>query len=301
MSLLQLGNLAIRHGWKVVLLDPQTNRYQANLFEAAMRSSGCKQVYQLASGQSHRLPPPRAMHAFLEDVFAQEETVALSIGVNIWSQPAAARLEARKLLRYVTRAISEREPDEPRLLLLLKHPELLLAHEELPPLFALLDQAQGSLFAAARSVADFAGVGEDIVEQVSTLIMHRGSPMSDVPIRHCFKQQVFTMPDDECIVLHAGRAAHVRVNPVELDLPSLLVKPILPLPPECPEEDEQESDLDDLEEMLAEVFGPGASHTEETSAPQSSSTHHVVTLSVGGNTDQAFLRSAFSLLGRFGS
>jgi hypothetical protein len=260
MSLLQLARLAIRHGWKVVLFDPQTTVDHKATFRASMQAAGCSRIY-LFPGSTHLadldlktsifdsempshglwsqvepLPPlPPELRISLEWMlndgsespffsprYRDAETASAAyVGVNVWSQPEKARALARALLTHIVKRVSEQAPGEMRMLLLLKHPELLFDLAQILPLFACMEQAQGSVFATTRSLEDFHWPASNIVKNARTIIAHRSQPdwsLSHAIVRHSsFDKTVCTLPDNECFVIHAGTAAHVRVNSIHPD------------------------------------------------------------------------------------
>jgi hypothetical protein len=238
MSLLQIAHLAASHGWKVVLFDP-SDTYAA-AFVSTVQAAGCPKVYQFPS-QLHLSDQGMLLRNSLSKMFVD----SAYIGVNVWSQRSSACTLARLLLDSIMRNIWKQDA---KILLLLTHPELLFEMEQILPLFAALEQNGGSLFVAARSIADFGWQGSTLVENARTVIAHRSNP--SFRLTSCisgswgqfFDKTVRSLPDNECIILHAGEATHVRVKSVD---------------PEVPRWRDLKNSDEDYDALSAYLFGPG--------------------------------------------
>jgi hypothetical protein len=294
MSLLQLGTLAIRHGWKVVFVDSQMEDAGAALFRATMQAAGCTQMGK-KSGKG------LAGGTFLKELKSASATY---IGINAWSQPNAARAIARVLLTDICKYVRCYEPA--RMLLLFKHPELLFDQTQILPLFAFMEQAGGSLFAAVRSIADFGGSA--IVKNARTVIVHRSHPSRDWT--SCISRSwehplrtVRSLPDNECFVVHAGQATHVRVKPTVSGFPIFAARNIHQ-PRDgtgCSPRLYPGDDFDDDAALSISLFGPDEERKSGIAECQKCSSRmmrRVCSLNLC-SSDEAHLRSALSLLGRF--
>ncbi len=294
MSLLQLGTLAIRHGWKVVFFDSQMDDAGAALFTATMQAAGCTQMAQLPS-------KGLAGGTFLKELKSASATY---IGINVWSQPKVARAIARVLLTDICKCVREQAPA--RMLLLFKHPELLFDQTQILPLFAFMEQAQGSVFAAVRSIADFGGSA--IVKNARTVIVHRSHPSRDWTscISNSWEHPlriVRSLPDNECFVIHAGQATHVRVRP------TVPLSPIFAARNVHQSQDGTggfswlypDDNFDDDAVLSISLFGAG--EERKSGIPQrkrrsSRTTRRPCSLNLC-SSDEAHLRSALSFLGRY--
>ena len=354
MSFLRLANLAASHGWNVILFDPQATREAAIAFVAAVRSAGARRIYQFP-GNTHL--PEQTSDPFASEIWGPvslENSVlpplplsgalswhldtmlpigitpsALYVGVNIWKQPVEARSLAQLLLRTLLRRISEQAQEPPHTLLLLKHPELLFHMEQISPIFSLMQQAHGSVFAAVRTLEDFHWRSGALLKNAQTVIAHRGTPSWDLTsclsspwsLRHAFfKKQLPRLPDNECFVLHRGQTAHVRLSPFDTAHESgnadIMVAPMdsdgeLRAASTWREEDEiyvdEEGGVEDeLEELFGHLFGPLKTGQEQDNSAYAPDTSAVRFQSLSptrgrfiplGSADQVHLLRALSLFG----
>ncbi len=348
MSLLRIGSLAAEHGWNVVFFDPLSSMEHAAEFTGIMRQAGCAKTYQFPGNTvlsnldlgpapyeplacwpggitASASPPslPFAVQWYLDNMLTNkhddeeaetEGASAAYIGVNVWSQPEESRAFARLLLTNIIRAVSEGEPGDRRMLLLIKHPELLFDMEQVTPLFALMDQMNGSIFMASRSVADLGWQASTILKDAPTLIVHRSHPSWEM--QSCistpwwaghasFNRSIHTFPDDECFVIHEGEATHIRVMPVDPGPPIGAESSVYPptdssgAAAHLPWLDLDIIDDDDIEALCAHLFGPGEAKQKEQAhqdAPRRAPYHaHCIRLS---SPDEANLSRALLLLGR---
>lgn len=221
---------------------------------------------------------------------------ATYVGINVWRQPEKAVSHAHALLHSILHYVSTPCPERPRLLLLIKHPHLLFSHDQLATLFTCLSQSNDSVFLAFRSTNDLGWRASSIIEQANTLIIHRSHASSEVTNclasswddRERLKQQILTLPDNDCYVLSQGIATHVQLMPPPLVCAdklawrrSLFAKFVTPpvrhsallprrslldtldlLDPSAP----SESSNDENENVLTTLFGP-PSHTDEMQPP----------------------------------
>ena len=165
-----------------------------------------------------------------------------------------------------------------------------------------MEQAQGSVFVAARSFADFQW--SDVVKNARTVIAHRSNPCSDLTggiatsrwSGHAsFDRVVCSLPDNESFVLHAGKAAHVRVNPGDSDLtPSAKRTSPQGTPGAFAQLPCVEIEVEEEEEILAFLFRPHDQGEECVLPPQPFTHFRRIDLLTN---DQIHLRSAISLLG----
>jgi len=229
------------------------------------------------------------------------------LGFNVWRHPQHARQRARFFLTEMLAYLSEQPPEARPLLLLIKHPELLFESEQILPLCSFMEQGYGSVFVGLRSLADVSSYDAALLENARTVIAHRSHPTWKLKRRISlprwqrslvFDRIVCGLPDDECFVLHAGHAMHVRVTEDEdvvgakfAPAPGNSFPPTVADPP-TPCDDE-------VDAILASLFGPA--HQEEdvgvTSQEMGHSCHHARSL-VLYSPDQAHLRRVLSLLGR---
>jgi len=220
-----------------------------------------------------------------------DRTSATYIGVNVWSQPVEARVFARLLLSEMMRHIWKQDT---RVLLLLKHPELLFELEQILPLFAALEQNRGSVFAAIRSIPDLGRLGSACVMNARTVIAHRSNPSPrltsciSLPWRpgHFFEKTVRSLPDDECFVIHAGESTHVRVKQVDSASKEICEEEVPWLDLNSPDEDD--------EALFANLFGPGE---EKKRASATFKKRDAPYTSLRSASDKAHLRHALSMLG----
>jgi hypothetical protein len=276
MSLLQLARLAASHGWKVVLFDPQTSEDRVAPFVATVQAAGCPTVSQFPGKMrlSDQGTLPYVLRSSLNQMLVDRRSAAY-VGVHVWNRPGEAHAFARLLLGDLMRNVQKQDT---RLLLLLKHPELLFELEQILPLFAALEQVQGSLFVAARSLADFGKLGPAHVRNARTVIVHRSNPSPHFiscigqSWGHFFDRTVRALPDNECFVLHEGKCTHVRVKPVNAEkIPEEVVPPV-----------DLRSFDEDYDDLFAYLFGPG--ETKKRASLRSAS-------------DKVHLRRALAMLG----
>ena len=278
-SLLRLGTLGVANGWEVILFDPQGS--QAAAFAEAVqqaRNASC----QFLQETGNSIP------------IAFDDAHARYFGFQIWSHPNEARLFAQGLLAAITRKISER-CSERRTLLLFNHPELLFENDEISPLFALMDRLNGSVFLSARSPRDFDHFYAPILLNAQTLIVHRSIPSYDFDFtarlsldsweRKEFEQILRRLPDNECMVLSAGEAAHVRLGLPDFPSPAMALTIAPP-----PDEPDLGSTVDEEDALLSSLFQPDAENGYACSSPAS---HRSL---VVGNNDQAHVDQATDLL-----
>src|SRR5712692_5566182 len=104
--------------------------------------------------------------------FTYERADAVYFGFNAASCPLQEQRLAEGLLLGLTRFLNRQVQGDPPVLLLIKGPASLFQAERLASLFALLEQARGSLFIATRSPADFGKAGAEVLRRAKTLILH---------------------------------------------------------------------------------------------------------------------------------
>ena len=206
----------------------------------------------------------------LSGSWSYDQADAAYLSFNAWSRPQEARHLARYLLDDLASYLVERDKGPSRVLLLLKHPELLFEIGQVASLFALLEQKRGSVFVAARSPADLGREAGRILKNATTLLIHRS--MTTLPFepyvafsgprRHpFFDGTIQRLTDERCFAIHQGQVALVQIAPVQCDAADLLRahKRIPALPPDdeacfswdlcLPDEEEDAWDL-------AAIFGP---------------------------------------------
>jgi hypothetical protein len=288
LSQLRLAVNAARNGWKVVLFDPQSSPRKAAEFVAAMRLAGSPCTAYSQTGT-----------ALYRDT-SDDCTNAVYLGFNVWqSATTESRDIAQALLSDFTQFLSASQAHH--VLLLIEHPALLFNLEEIWPLFSLLEQAQGSLFVSARSVADFGKDAPKFLKNARTLIIHRSNttlPFEPYVSLHWSRHHPFfdgsirQFDHHDCCVIHAGQATHVRVTPVFPDTAGLVGAGVSPRPPTTSPGEELWPDNDVAEGQTA-AFEPGDQGSPPPSAhhsPRRKRTRAVQVLS----TDRAHLLSAFS-------
>ena len=157
--------------------------------------------------------------------FTYERADAVYFGFNAASCPLQEQRLAEGLLLGLTRFLNRQVQGDPPVLLLIKGPASLFQAERLASLFALLEQARGSLFIATRSPADEGFDGAKVLKNAKTLILHRSpttlpyAPYVALPWPRWngfFDGIISQFTNRECFVIHRGRCAHLRVRPVHI-------------------------------------------------------------------------------------
>lgn len=282
-SLLRLGGLAVANEWDVFLFDPHGSPEQAAAFAEACQEARADSVYRFLQDQGCGVPPvPNDAHA-------------VYFGFQVWSHPNEARLFAQGLLAATTRAIAEQTSGS-RTLLLFNHPELLFGHDEIAPLFALMDRMQGSVFLSARSPRDLDRFYAPILLSAQTLIVHRSIPSYEFDFssrlqldtwqKSAFDQAIRTLPDNECMVISAGEASRVR-----LGLPDFhACARAITLEPSPGGPDSEIEDEGEEEAFLSHLLhpGPGPGYLGSEPSPQR--------FLLIGNSDQAHVALASDFL-----
>jgi hypothetical protein len=140
-----------------------------------------------------------------------------------------------------------------------------------------MEQAHGSLFLATRSITDFGEESSHVLNNASTLLVHRSQselpfePYVLLPVSHpFFTGAVQYQSDQECFVIEQGQATQVCIAPVALDADSIALarESLSPLPEEPPppsdlcflDEWDEEKDLDNL---FTDLFGKGMAEVPE--------------------------------------
>lgn len=163
----------------------------------------------------------------LNGSWSYDNADAAYFSFSAWSRPEEARLQARYLLADLASYLAERTQSQPRVLLLIKHPELLFDLEQITPLFAQMERARGSLFVSARSVADFGKAAPHVLKNASVLLIHRSqtsSPFEPYIPRPWWKSHAFfngalqRLADRDCFAIAGGRVSQVHVTPAPLDV-----------------------------------------------------------------------------------
>ncbi|GCE32047.1 hypothetical protein KDA_75310 [Dictyobacter alpinus] len=274
---------------------------------------------------AHIMPPHGLLEQVRREPFEEpppavpyESANAVYLGLNVWEGAQEAQDTAQACLSDFTRFLSTTRTRH--VLLLIEHPALLFNMQEICPLFALLEQAQGSMFVSARSVADFGKEAPRLLKNARTLIAHRSTPEPFEPYvsqrgwnqRPFFGEAIRQFHRDECFVIHAGQATPVRVNPIFIDTDGVVGSRLSPRPstdgPAAARIPWLDLDIQDaeFEEFLASAFGPLAQDrsNEQAMPPQRKGARQ--TRPRRGRTrsaellsnDRSHLRSALSLLGR---
>lgn len=167
----------------------------------------------------------------LNGSWSYDDTDAAYFSFSAWNRPEEARALARYLLTDLARYLAERTQREPRVLFLIKHPERLFDLEQIAPLFAQMERAQGSLFVSARSTADFGKAAPHVLKNASVVLVHRSQSALPFEPYVAPSRRIFSplfngglqqLADQDCFAIVGGRAYQVCVTPVPLDLAGVI-------------------------------------------------------------------------------
>lgn len=148
------------------------------------------------------------------------------LSFDAWSRPEHARYQAHVLLADLAGSLVERPRSARRVLVLLRHPDLLFDAETIRQLAVLLEQAGGSAFFAVRSLSDLGAAAPSILHGTSTFLLHR-SPASEVltalaPRDASAFRLLPRLDDHDCLAISRGQVALLRVQPPPIEAAALL-------------------------------------------------------------------------------
>jgi hypothetical protein len=243
-------------------------------------SAGLSREALLGALRAADLPGPPLRYAALSALvgdslngnWSYEDTDAAYFSLSAWSRPQEARLQARFLLADLASALTERNSSKRPVLLLLKHPERFLSPHEIAPLFALMEQQQGSLFVAARSLTDFGRAASSLVQNAPLLLLHRSTtswpfdPYVATNAQLLDNGALQSLEDHECFAVEKGIVTPLRITPAPYDraVAEQMKRRLATPPPSMQKPDPLLYDLDDLsflddedevDELVAEVLG----------------------------------------------
>jgi hypothetical protein len=167
----------------------------------------------------------------LNGTWSYDHADAAYFSFKAWSRPEEARHQARFLLADLADYLEERAAEEPpQVLVLIKHPEQLFEMEYIASLFARMQQSQGSLFIAARSLDDFGRSASHVLQNAPMWLVHRSRTWrpfeTSLPRRRRYtlpsEEHLQHLGDQDCFAIGNGSVKQVRITPVSIPYRALL-------------------------------------------------------------------------------
>jgi hypothetical protein len=141
---------------------------------------------------------------------------ACYISLAAWSRPETARLHARFFLSELACYLTELCTNQ-SVLVLLRHPELLLEPGEITSLYSHIEP-YGSLFVATGTPADLGPGERQIVASSSVQIYLSGS----APQRPWWQRWQKNPNGDEALLIQDGRSRRIYIAPIPLEATALV-------------------------------------------------------------------------------